>query len=91
MVKQNAATFCHELAPLVREALIDELKEVPYYTTLFDESYNRVSRKSQMDLDIRFWDKTGTWLKLVIGLISSLDKNKILQRSTDGPNVNLAF
>ena len=23
--------------------------------------------------------------------ISSLDKNKILQRSTDGPNVNLAF
>ena len=37
--------LCYGVAPYLKEALIAELKEVPYYTTLFDESYNRISQK----------------------------------------------
>ena len=100
--------LCHGVAPL--EALIDERKEVPYYTTLFYESYNQISQKSKMDLHIRFWDKTKYlaktcyWALDFLGkasaedvllnyykAISSLDKNKILQVSSDGPNVNWLF
>ena len=102
--------LCHGISPYVREVLLGELKEVPYYTTLFDESYNKISKTGQMDLHVRFWDpsknqvETSYLTSEFLGkasaqdvfekyeqAISSLDKNKILQISSDGPNVNLAF
>ena len=52
--------LCHGVAPYVREALIDELKEVPYYATLFDESYNLINQKSQMDFQNVFGIKLKT-------------------------------
>lgn len=44
------------IAPYVSELLYDALKEVPYYSLSFDESFNRVMKKSQMDLLVRYWD-----------------------------------
>ena len=102
--------LCHRIAPFVKETLLNELKEVPYYTTLFDETYNKISKKGQMDLNVRFWDdtdnkvKSSYWNSEFLGKasaddvfsifndrLSSLDRSKILQVSSDGPNVNLAF
>ena len=92
-----------------KETLLNGLKEVPYYATLFDESYNKISKKGQMDLHAHFWDdtdnkvKTSYWNSEFLGkasadvfskfndCLSSLDRSKILEVSSDGPNVNLAF
>ena len=46
-----------------KETLLNGLKEVLYYTTLFDESYNKISKKGQMDLQVHFWDDTGNKVK----------------------------
>ena len=46
--------LCHAIAPFVKETLLNELKEVPYYTTLLDEWYNKISKKGQMDLQVCF-------------------------------------
>ena len=46
----------HGIAPYVTDLLNDILKEVPFYSLSFDESYNRVLKKSQMDLLVRYWD-----------------------------------
>ena len=93
-----------------KQTLLNKLKEVPYYTTLLDESYNKISKKGQMDLHVCFWDdtdkevKTSYWNSEFLGkasadevfskfndCLSSLDHNKIIQVSSDGPNVNSAF
>ena len=77
---------------------------------MFDESYNYVTKKSQMDLHIRYWNeienKVGSryysseflgktaavnLLDSFIKCLSKLDKSKLIQVSSDGPNVNLAF
>ena len=102
--------LCHGIAPFVKESVINELKEVPYYTTLFDKSYNKICKKSQMDLHVRYWDdtacefRTSHWTSEFLGkasvddvlfmydaFVSQLDKSKILQISSDGFNVNVAF
>ena len=46
--------LCHGIAPFIKETLLNELKEVLYYTTLVDESYNKISKKGQMDLHVHF-------------------------------------
>ena len=48
------------LAPYVRTLLLDDLKETKFYSLSFDESYNKIMKKGQMDLIIGYWDsKTG--------------------------------
>ena len=49
-----SSKLCHGIAPFDKESVIIELKEVPYYTTLFDESYNKMCKKSQMDLHVHY-------------------------------------
>ena len=44
------------LAPYVKNLLLESVDEVIYYSLSFDESYNRIMKKGQMDLLIRFWD-----------------------------------
>ena len=77
---------------------------------MLDESYNKIPRRGQMDLHVRFWDienncvATRYFNSKFLGkaaaqdiyekfneCISELDENKLLQVSSDGPNVNLAF
>ena len=98
------------IAPYFLELLTDELKEASNFVALFDESYNYVTKKSQVDVHIRFWDKTTNkvvtryftskflgktsvkdLMDSFISCISGLDKSKLIEVSSDGPNVNLAF
>ena len=44
------------LAPYVKNLLLESVDEVIYYSLSFDESYNRIMKKGQMDLLIRFRD-----------------------------------
>ena len=55
--------LCHGIAPIVKETMLNELKEVPYYGTLLDESYNKISKKGWMHLHVRFWDDTDNEVK----------------------------
>ena len=36
--------------------LLDELKKASYIVPCFDESYNSVIKKGQMDVLVRYWD-----------------------------------
>ena len=36
--------------------LSSQLKDIKYFVTLFDESFNCAGKNPQMDLHIRFWD-----------------------------------
>ena len=77
---------------------------------MFNESYNKICKKSQIDLHVRYWDdtacevRTSYWNSEFLekasavdvpskydACVSQLDKSKILQIFSDGPNVNLAF
>ena len=44
------------LAPYIKNLLLESVDEVIYYSLSFDESYNRIMKKGQMDLLIKFWD-----------------------------------
>ena len=44
------------LAPYIKNLLPEGVHEVKYYSLSFDDSYNRIMKKGQMDLLIRFWD-----------------------------------
>ena len=33
-----------------------KLKEVPYYVAFFDDSHNKICKKGQMNIHLRFWD-----------------------------------
>ena len=50
--------ICYGIAPHFRGMLIDCLKEVPFYSLSFDESYNNALKKGQMDLHVRYWENT---------------------------------
>ena len=41
---------------MCQNLLLESVDEVKYYSLSFDESYNRIMKKGQMDLLIRFWD-----------------------------------
>ena len=98
------------LAPYFKSLLNDTLSSLDCFVAMFDESYNKISRRGQMHLHVRFWDIknncVATWYfnskflgkaaaqdiyKKFNECISELDENKLLQVSSDGPNVNLAF
>ena len=44
------------LAPYVKNLLLGSADEVKYYSLSFEESYDKIMKKGQMDLLIRFWD-----------------------------------
>ena len=46
------------IATYITDVLNDALQEVSVYSLSFDESYNRVLKKSQMYLLIRYWHES---------------------------------
>ena len=48
--------ICYELAPFFKLNLLDVAKQTPYIVISFDESYNYVIKRGQMDVLVRFWD-----------------------------------
>ena len=46
----------HGLVPYFTDLLNEKLDNTNYYVALFDESFNYVTKKNQMDMHIRFWD-----------------------------------
>ena len=52
-----AYTVCHELAPYFRQELLSCLEKCEYLVVSFDEAFNEVSKKGQMDLVCRYWDE----------------------------------
>lgn len=100
----------HGIAPYLRSCLQKEVEDCSFYVISFDESLNKVSQKCQMDMVIRFWNKstarvdTRYWTSIFLGKstaidllngflegLLNLDRDKLLQVSMDGPNVNLSF
>lgn len=47
----------HGLAPYFHQNLEMVLLSCEYYVLCFDESFNKICEKTQMDLSFRFWDK----------------------------------
>ena len=47
---------CFDIYPYCHEWLIEKIHAVKYYTLLFDESWNQINQKKQMDMIVRFWD-----------------------------------
>ena len=46
---------CHGIAPYFKEVLTKSLMELEH-DSLFDESYNNIVKKGQMDMYIRYWN-----------------------------------
>ena len=44
------------MAPYFKDTFVQNLKEIPFYSVSFDESYNKVMKQGQMDLHIRYWN-----------------------------------
>ena len=47
-----------DMAPHFRQLLVDEINCCSFFTMSFDESLNKVTQTSQMDLTVRFWNTT---------------------------------
>ena len=86
------------------------MKDIEYFVALFDESFNYVAKKNEMDFHIRFWDSNkGIVARRYYSLeflgkssangicshfeccFDPLEKEKLLQVFSDGPNANLLF
>lgn len=46
------------IAPFFNKILIDNLNNVPFIVVGFDESLNKITKRQQMDINVRFWDDT---------------------------------
>ena len=44
------------LAPYFKSLLNDTLSSLDCFVSMFDESYNKISKRGQMDLHVSFWD-----------------------------------
>ena len=44
------------LGPYFSDLLVSELSDIPYYSISFDESYNTVAKKEQLDVLFRYYD-----------------------------------
>lgn len=51
-----AYVLLYGVAPYYRQELTEELKAVSFYVVGFDESLNKISKKQQMDITVRYWD-----------------------------------
>lgn len=45
------------IAPYFKTELVDRVNRCDFYVAGFDESLNKVTKKQQMDLNIRYWDE----------------------------------
>ena len=52
--KASYVTY-YGLAPYFKEMLLDELKKASYIVPCFEESYNSIIKKGQMDVLVRYW------------------------------------
>lgn len=44
------------IAPFFNKALINNLKDVSFIVVGFDKSLNKITKRQQMDINVRFWD-----------------------------------
>lgn len=51
-------TIVHGLAPYFRDQLRDKLKECDHIVVGFDESMNKVTKRQQMDVVVKYWNKS---------------------------------
>jgi len=51
-----AYSILYGIAPYFRNLLENTLRSCDYIVVMFDESLNKISQKSQMDLKMRFWN-----------------------------------
>ena len=94
------------LAPYFKEMLLDNLSEVIHIVPCFDELYNSVIKKCQMDVLVRYWDvslnKVNTsyfssefmgkaTADYVLAKFESASSELDKSISSNGPNVNLKF
>ena len=49
-------TLYHTFIPYFKEVLTKSLMELEHYVCLFDESYNNILKKGQIDMHMRYWD-----------------------------------
>ena len=94
------------LFPYFKQSSKDLILKSPLIVALFDDSLNKTSQKSEMDLQVRYWDDSEK--KVVVRLFlghtcsndlvktfndgfNELDLTKLVQISMDGPNSNLKF
>ena len=56
MVKQSPVTSSHGLAPYFKSLLNNTLSSLDCFVAMFDESYNKIWIRGQMDLHVRFRD-----------------------------------
>ena len=101
---------CFGRAPYFKGILTEILCNVEYILALFDELFNKTSKRGQMDMHVRCWDNNHNYVATryyhsqFIGKASAKDvfeyfsaclpgisESKLLQVSSDGPNVNLSF
>ena len=94
------------LASYVKRLLTKSLSNVEHFS--FDESFNKTSKRGQMDMHVRYWDNNHNYVathyyhsefmgkasaKDVFGsfsaCLSGIRESKLLQVSSDGPNVDL--
>ena len=52
------------IAPYFYDLLKDNNNNSDCYTVLFDESLNRISQTSQMDILLRYWDNIAKMVKV---------------------------
>ena len=45
----------HGLAPYFKETLEHDIQKCPAYVVCFDEALNKISRRGQLDIVIRYW------------------------------------
>ena len=94
------------LFPYFKQSIKDLILKSPLIVALFDDSLNKTSQKSAMDLQLRYWDvsEKKVVVRLFLGHTCSnelvktfndgfneLDLTKLVQISMDGPNSNLKF
>ena len=53
---KNSYLVSFGLAPYFLDQLCRYLNECPIYSISFDEAYNRVTKREQLDLAVRYWD-----------------------------------
>ena len=65
-----------------------------HIVALFDESFNKTSKRGQIDMHVCYWDNN-LWVKLVQRIFSfsaflwDISESKLLQVFSDGPNVDI--
>ena len=88
----------HGFAPYFSEVLLSEIESSPFCVISFDENLNKKVQMGQMDILIRFWNCWDKILQLLLHILTCFEKgiqkfnlSKLIQISSDGPNVNLKF